>query len=262
MFFRRLSKALSERTKPTKAKQDNHRRHYRQRELAGKSVEFLVCTRTGLVFEGEFIDASVKGISALFTLAKDPGLQIGDTVEVFVSAEQEETHVRTPARVVYVEKGGDQHWRYAFEFTSIGNLYSQLDEFYSRIFNRREYRRVSIPPEQAVRAKVLWDEQALNCRVHDISIGGMSTVLPAEKASLLDSVRRLGLEISLPKTKQVLNGFGFIRSRTALAGRTLFGIQFDLTDGMGSARNQEHLERYVAERHALIKRWERSTRSA
>ncbi|MFT7662975.1 MAG: hypothetical protein ACI87A_001196 [Planctomycetota bacterium] len=262
MFFRRISKALTERAKSSDSAPSDQRLHYRQNQLAGQKIEFLVCNRGGMVFEGAFQDASVNGTSALFTLSNDPGLKVGEIVDVFIAATKQESHVRTPAKVTYVEKGGEQHWRYAFEFMSVGDLYSQLDEYYSRVFNRRQHERVRIPPEQAIRAKLIWGESALSCRVSDISAGGMSTVLPEKKALQLESIDELQIQISLPRSKKNLNGGGTIRTRNQLTGRRLFGIQFELETEDGFRSHCDQLERFIEERRAHLERWEQSIRSA
>lgn len=264
MFFKKKPKApLPAPVEDTSSESpENHRRNYRRDQLSQETFEFVVRDSTGTEFQGEFLDASISGAAARFTLSNEPGLQLGDVVEVCIGALNHERRVETPARVVYVEPGGDQHWRYAFEFTSPGNLYSQMDEFHAQIFNRRKDRRIQIPPEQAIRAKLKWGQNSLDCKLYDLSIGGMSTVLTDDKAQRLDGIERLRVTIELNHGEAPIEGAATIGHREQLPGRMLFGIQFKLDGENGFRAHQATLDRFISARRVVIERWERAIRSA
>jgi len=262
MFFRRKPKSSEKANELPDTLPDNKRKHYRREQTSQDSIEFKVRNSDNVEFLGDFVDASIGGAAARFTLANEPGLSIGDVVEVCIKAQNQETGIVTPAKVVYVEPGGDQHWRYAFEFTSVGNLYAQMDEFHAQIFNRRRDRRILIPPEQAIRAKILWGENSMDCKLHDLSIGGMSTVLADEKAQRLEGIERVRVQIDLHLNGQIIEGAAFLRHRKTLPGRVLLGVEFKLEGENGFRASQAELDRFITARRIVIERWERAIRSA
>ena len=262
MFFRRKPKSSEKASDPASTLSNNKRKHYRREQTSQDSIEFKVRVSDDAEFIGEFVDASIGGAAARFTLANEPGLSIGDVVEVCITAQNQETGIRTPAKVVYVEPGGDQHWRYAFEFTSIGNLYAQMDDFHAQIFNRRKDRRILIPPEQAIRAKILWGENSMECKLHDLSTGGMSTVLLDEKAQRLEGIERVRIQIDLYLNGQIIEGAALLRHRKVLPGRVLLGVEFNLEGENSFRTSQAELERFITARRIVIERWERAIRSA
>ena len=262
MFFRRKPKSPETPSEPADTLPENKRKQYRGKQTSQDSIEFKVRKSDDVEFEGEFVDASIGGAAARFTLANEPGLSVGDEVEVCITAKNRDRGIETPAKVVYVEPGGDQHWRYAFEFTSIGNLYAQMDEFHAQIFNRRKDRRIQIPPEQAIRAKILWGENSMDCKLHDLSIGGMSTLLLDEKAQRLEDIERVRVQIDLHLNGQIIEGPAFLRHRKILPGRVLLGVEFKVEGEGGFRANQAELDRFITARRIVIDRWERAIRSA
>ncbi len=228
------------------------------RRQRSRTFDLVVSVRmsTGEEYPGELLDVSVGGASARFTLAEDPGLKLGDVVEVAIRSRTREDFVRTPGRVVHTEPGGEQHWRYGFAFVSIGNLYSQLDEFYARFFNRRKSPRVLVPAEHRLTTHIMWGNHELSCQVHDLSTTGMCAAVPQDKASELEGIDRLRLRFRLPGVAEPLAGPATITNRHATLGRVLLGIEFDLEREEGLARHAEDLRAYVERRCAEIARWE------
>ncbi len=262
MFFRRKPKASRDEEAPKAELPKNKRRHYRREQTSAEAIQFKLKLEDDVEFLGEFIDASIGGAAARFTLANDPGLKVGDEVLVCITGKHHETGIETPARIVYVEPGGNQHWRYAFEFTSIGNLYAQLDEANAPIFNRRRNRRILIPPEQAIRAKLLWGSNVIDCKLYDLSTGGISVLLKSETAERLEGIERVRVQIDLHGNNQIIEGAADIRYRKTLPGRVMFGIQF-CEEGQNSiGKHEVELDQFIRVRRLVIERWERAIRSA
>lgn len=240
---------------------DDRRERYRRG--AGSSPMQVFVSREGETeFTGEFIDVSAGGAAARFTLANDPGMKAGEIVSLTIKSSTRDNFVRTPARVVYSEPGGDQHWRYGFQFVSTGDLYSQLDEFYSRFFNRRGSPRVKAPAERRVTIALLWGDNEQPGTAHDVSGTGMCVAIPLDAVARLQGIERVRLRFRLPGSETVHYGPARILHRNRVVGRMLLGIEFDLEREDGLTRTWAELEAFVQERHREVERWERAVRGS
>ncbi len=242
--------------KPEETLPPDGRECYRRKQSKILVLRATVHPESGGAFEGEFLDVSVGGTAVRFTLAADPGMHAGDVAELTIKSKDRREYVRTPARVVYVAPGGEQHWRYGFEFISIGNLYSQLDEFYARFFNRRSSPRVPVPAEQRIPVKVLWGDNELAGKAHDLSATGMSLAIPEDKAERLAEIERVRLRFRIPGIEEELYGPATIRHRLPTLGRALFGIEFDLEREDGLGASAEALRNYAFKRQEELDRWD------
>ena len=249
MIFRRKAKAPAQATA-------ERRQQYRKRQSKSCALTIVLQTPAGPV-HGDFLDLSVQGAGARFPLEHDPCLQPGAVVELSITSLRH-GEVRTPARVVYGQQDGERHLRYGFAFISLGDLYAQLDAFYSRLFNRRRSQRVRPALDRKIGFELAWRQQTLSAPVHEISATGVGLVLPQEEAFRLDGIDELAVRFRLPDVRDALAGRAWIRNRARSGARTFLGLEFDLAPGSGLARHEPALRSYVERRAAEIERWESS----
>lgn len=234
----------------------NRRRSYRKRRSPHRVIEVYVITPSG-VTQGEFLDLSVQGLGARFPIEHDPQLAADDVVELTIES-PEHGRVMTPARTVYGQPDEERYIRYGFEFINIGNLYSQLDSFYARLFNRRGSERVRPSLDQSVPITLTWGRKELEAQVHEISATGAGLVLPMADAFRLQGVDEVGVRFRLPGLKDDFRGTARILNRKQSGGKVFLGVAFDLGEESALRPLQPRLERFVEERAREIDRWEQS----
>jgi c-di-GMP-binding flagellar brake protein YcgR len=255
MFFGRRKKGAPSSSGNEPAHREK-RGSYRRPEAPRHHLDVNVHTASGESFPGELVDVSVGGAAARFTLAHDPGLARDEVVELCLAGPDRPSAVQTAARVIYVEQGGAQHWRYGFDFIDVGDLYSQLDEFYAQCFNRRRAERVEVPPEGRVLTRLEWSGGKVDCSVHDISTVGMGAWLAPDKASRLEGAVRLYARLRLPGVGSEIGGPVVLQHRTPVRSRMLIGFGFDLSAEGGFRDFERELSEYVQRRREEIDRWE------
>jgi hypothetical protein len=219
-------------------------------------MEVRVRAASGAEFAGELMDVSIGGVAARFTLADDPGLAHDDVVDLVVGSPDHDHAVRALARTIHVEQGGPQHWRYGFDFVDAGDLYSQLDAFYARYFNRRRAPRVEVPPEQRITTRLEWSGGRLVCPVFDLSTSGMSTLVAPDKATKLATVGKFYATLRLPGLDAELGGPVRVEHCTPARHQVLVGMGFHRRVPGGFREHERHLAAYVEKRLAELARWE------
>ncbi len=209
----------------------------------------------------ELIDLSAKGAGVGVPFAIDPNLSVGDVIEITIGSMMRES-IETPARVVTVGQAGAGLVRYGLEFISVGNLYSQLDSFYARFFNRRRDLRVRPPFDQAIPVEFATAAGDRSARVYDISESGMSLALPLEAWSELEPETSGSIRFQLPCSGAVVWGLVSVRYDVKLEKRRLVGIEFDLDSPGGISLHVPAIRQYIAERLVQMEQWEKSWSTA
>lgn len=235
---------------------DNRRETYRKRQSRAHKVDLQVVSPSGTT-RGEFIDISVSGLGARFPYAGDPRLADDDVIELRIECGQNGS-VQTPARVVYSREDGKGQVRYGFEFINEGNLYSQLDSFFSRLFNRRNSVRIRPSLDKEVKMQLAWKGHRVEAVVSEISASGSGIVLPITATYQIQGVDEVEVSFDLPGLKHHFKGRARVCGRKASAGKVFVGLAFAM-EGPGSfAGVAKLLERFVDERAREMVRWDRS----
>ncbi|HVS18368.1 MAG TPA: PilZ domain-containing protein, partial [Planctomycetota bacterium] len=198
---------------------------YRRRQTPRKDIAVHVVTPAG-TFQGDFRDISVQGVGASFRLTNDPHLAEDDVVEVVVRCGMRD-EVATPGRTVYGQVEDDGRIRYGFQFINEGNLYSQLDNFYARLFNRRGSARVRPALEHSVLATIGWRSNSLDAVLSDISATGAGITLPLADAYQLSGVERLRMRFDLPGVRDTFEGEVLVEKAKQSGVRAWLGVSFD-----------------------------------
>lgn len=229
---------------------------YRRRQTPRKDIAVHVLTPSG-TFQGDFRDISVQGVGAAFRLSNDPGLGEDDVVEVAVKCGMR-NEIATPARTVYSQVENEGRVRYGFQFINEGNLYSQLDNFYARLFNRRGSPRVRPALEHSVVASIGWRSNELDVILADVSATGAGLTLPITDAYQLAGIDLLRIRFDLPGVRDTLEGTVRIEKRKQSGARAWMGVSFDF-DAAGNLNAQAgELAAFVDRRVEEMEGWESS----
>lgn len=229
---------------------------YRRRQTPRKDIAVHVLTADG-TFQGNFLDISVQGVGASFRLTNDPTLSQDDVVEVVVRCGMRD-EITTPARTVYGQVENDGRMRYGFQFINEGNLYSQLDNFYARLFNRRGSVRVRPALEHSVVATIGWRSNELDVILSDVSATGAGITMPLTDAYQLGGVDRMRMRFELPGVRDAFEGEVRVEKRKQSGARAWMGVSFDFDAGGNYDAMSGELASFVDRRVEDMEGWESS----
>lgn len=242
--------------KPIEQELLEERGSYRRRQTPRKDIAVHVVTPAG-TFQGDFRDISVQGVGAAFRLGNDPGLSEDDVVEVAIKCGMR-SEISTPARTVYGQIENDGRVRYGFQFVNEGNLYSQLDNFYARLFNRRGSPRVRPALEHSVVVNVGWRSNSLDAILCDISATGAGVTMTIADAYQLQGIDRLRLRFELPGVREAFEGEARVEKRKQSGARAWMGVSFDFDAGGSLSELTGELAAFVDRRVDEMAGWESS----
>jgi hypothetical protein len=242
--------------KPIEQELLEERGSYRRRQTPRKDIAVHVVTPAG-TFQGDFRDISVQGVGAAFRLGNDPGLSEDDVVEVAIKCGMR-SEISTPARTVYGHLENDGRVRYGFQFVNEGNLYSQLDNFYARLFNRRGSPRVRPALEHSVVVNVAWRSNSLDAILCDISATGAGITMTIADAYQLQGIDRLRLRFELPGVREAFAGEARVEKRKQSGARAWMGVSFDFDAGGSLSELAGELAAFVDRRVDEMAGWESS----
>ena len=250
MLFGRNRKSDSQKPAP----REERRRKYRITKSKSHPV------RVTLTFDGadvtcEFLDLTASGVGVRVMGNRDPNLRVGDVAELMLATLARD-EVRSPARVVHIKRDPDLPTRYGFEFINVGNLYSQLDNFYARLFNRRRALRVRPALDKKLAFHLTWPGQELKASVFNISQTGVGLSLPPAEAQRLDGVDEVEVRFRLPGMTEDMVGRAYVKNRTTLTAQVIVGLLFDFESSDQLGGHKKTLDRYIADRMAEIAKWE------
>ena len=260
---------------PAESSDHPRRRHYRTRPSEDLGVASWMHLPSGERLTCQVVDISGTGMAVKLPLDHDPVLAPGDVIELQVEASGHRP-VKTPGEVVFSTQDGDRHIRYGFTYTNLGNLYAQLDDFYARLFNRRQGQRSAAVLDQRIPLRLSWSGFWLDAEIHDISEGGIGVVLDRREATLFQGVERISASFRLesPRTAkrgaardddELLEGHLEVvhRSERPELGGILVGLRFvfDESDG-GFGRHEDLIRSFVHRRNRRIEGWEGSWSAA
>jgi c-di-GMP-binding flagellar brake protein YcgR len=230
---------------------------YRQGTSNSQPLSVTLMIPASQPVQGQLIDLTAQGAGVCVPFATDPNLSVGDVVEVVVGSMMR-APIETPAKVVNVGQEGSGLVRYGLEFINVGNLYSQLDTFYARFFNRRRHVRVQPLFDQVIRVELAWAVADLTARVYDISESGMSLTIPKHFDLELASTGPASLRFQLPNSGVPVEGLAHVCFDVRLERRRLAGLEYDLQSSEGFARHVHAIREFVDQRSQQMMQWENS----
>ena len=232
------------------------RAQYRKRPSKAQRLEATLDIAGWPSLTVELVDLTMRGVGVRVPFASDRNLKIGDIVELKIGAMMRD-EIATPARVVNSGPDGESHVRYGFEFLNIGNLYSQLDGFYARHFNRRRNTRVLPALDRKIQASLSWSGDELHVQVFDLSESGIGLVLTKDSAARVLEIQRFNVRFKLPGSEEALAGPVSVRHRTPVHQHVLLGLTFDLKTPVGFSRHLPAIRAFVEQRASEMAMWEK-----
>jgi hypothetical protein len=242
--------------KPVEQELLEQRGSYRRRQTPRKDIALHVVTESG-TFQGDFRDICVQGVGAAFRLTNDPSLEEDDVVQVVVRCGMRE-EISTPARTVYGQVENDGRVRYGFQFINEGNLYSQLDTFYARLFNRRGSPRVRPALEHRVTATIGWRSNELDVVLGDVSATGAGLTLPITDAYQLQGIDRFRIRFDLPGVRETFQGEVRVEKRKRSGAWAWMGVSFEFDAGGNLGELAGDLASFIDRRVDEMEGWESS----
>jgi c-di-GMP-binding flagellar brake protein YcgR len=206
--------------------------------------------------QAEFIDVSVHGVGLKVAAERGDKMELGDVVELTVMSFSH-GKVTTPGKLVHKESDG-KFVRVGFEFVNVGDLYAQLDAFYSRIFNRRRSVRVRPELDRKLTVVMRWAGKELKATVTNVSDTGLGIVLPVDSANELENVDKVAIQFKLPGATEPLHGAASVRNKSTVSGQFLCGLMFDFDQQSSLATRRSEIGAYVEKRAEEIAKWESS----
>jgi len=250
MFFKKKPQSQS------KSKSEG-RAQYRKRNSKTSSLEAVLKAPKWKPLTVELMDLSVRGAGIRVPFAQDRNLNVNDVVEITIGSMMRD-EVVTAARVANITRDGESHIRYGLEFLNINGLFSQLDNFYARHFNRRRHVRVLPSLDRKVQAKLRFAGEEITGNVFDVSESGLGIVLSKDNAARVADIQQFEICVKLPGMNGEMVGPAKVQHRSAMQSQTLLGLQFDVEDGGGFARYTGELRTFIAARSAEMSMWEKS----
>lgn len=206
--------------------------------------------------QAEFLDVSVHGVGLKLSAERGDKLELGDVVELTVMSFSH-GKVTTPGKLVHKESDG-KFVRVGFEFVNIGDLYSQLDAFYSRVFNRRRSVRVRPELDRKLTVVMRAANKELKATVTNVSDTGLGIVMPMESGAELGNVEVVAIQFKLPGASEPLHGAASVRNKSTASGQFLCGLMFDFDQQSSLATRRGEIAAYVEKRAEEIAKWESS----
>jgi hypothetical protein len=254
-------KPFWKRSRKQPAELKSRRSSYRSKPSEEQDATAAVYLPSGVVVPCEIVDVSGSGASLRIALEEDPALARGDVIELSVALPGRPP-VKTPGEVVFCEQDGQRHIRYGFRYTNIGNLYSQLDEQYARLFNRRGSRRAAATLESRIPIRLTWSGFLIDTKIHDISEGGIGVLMSRAEAAQLRGTERVRASFKIDPAAEPLEGALQIVHRDEREGGIMLGMRFVFEEPGGFGRHAGTIQAFVNDRNEQLEGWEDTRRSA
>jgi hypothetical protein len=223
---------------------------YRSRVLNPEQLTAHVVTPSRGFVSVEVVDMSIRGVGLRVPFEHDPELSAGDLVEVQIACDKEGWTISTPAQARQRHQPDERHIQYGFEFVNTGDLYAQLEDALGRYFNRRRSPRVRPADDAQPKVRLHCGTHRTTGTLNDLSVLGMSVIVPHVAAAQLEVGDEVELSFTLPEGRGPLEGSGFVRHRRRMGPNDLVGIEFDLSRASSLSDGGRELATYVDDRLA------------
>jgi hypothetical protein len=251
MFFQKKKKKKVVET----ANAAEGREHYRKRSSKSQRLEALMRVEGWDPLPVELMDLTIRGAGLRVPFAGDRNLKVGNVIELTIGNMMRKEIV-TPAMVVNVIPDGTTHVRYGCEFINAGNLFSQLDAFYARHFNRRRHLRVFPSLDRKMHATLAWTSGEMRVHIYDLSERGMGVVLSRDSSVRVVDVKQFEVRFKLPDCDAELRVDAKVKHRSPINQQFLLGLQFEVDGERGAKAHAPELREFVERRSAEMAQWE------
>ncbi len=240
-----------------KSRPADQREHYRRAPGKKATLGVRIVLPTGEQVLGELIDVSAGGAAVRFESDLSKILELEHVYELrFTSL------TRGNIKVIAAVRSGPRDNapnRYGFQFVDQTELFRQLDESFYKFFNRRRWMRAQPALDRRVKAEVAFGDSAIDLDVHDLSLEGVSFVMPDDVAAMIDADTSLEVKIPVPRTEAEVVFFGLVRHKSPTPTGLRVGCALEPVDGdLGRKRMKKELaalEDFIAKRVEEMERY-------
>lgn len=234
---------------------DELRRFYRRAPGKKHALGVQIRREDATALNGELSDVSAGGAGVFFRKGKDPHFDEGVGTVLIFSSLGRDGQIVAMSRVASVTPMEDGT-RYGFEFIDLPGLFSQLDEYYVRFFNRRRSLRVRPGLDQKIDARLSTQVGAIIGRINDFSVDGVGVVLDPGKARILDGVQALEVQFVIPKSRVEIRWLTRAVHMNQVKAGVVLGGEFTPVASSELQSQREALSDYATARAAEMARWD------
>ncbi len=242
--------------KKTKGATADHRRHYRK--APGK--KHALTARVQLPVSGTVLPAAVLDVSAGGTSLQIEGggdeLGVGATLWVAFASLRTRAEVPIQAHVVSVMKTKDGATRYGMAFADPDELFTRLEPYFLKFFNRRRLQRVLPELGRSMKADVRSEDGGgFRLDIQDLSEEGIGLALHSEEVEWFGANESFDIEFKIPGANVLWNGTGERIHMTPLKGSHRGGLAFHEPDAKVTPAHGA-LEVWLNTRRVAMAKWD------
>ena len=204
----------------------------------------------------EVADVSAGGVRVVFNQGADPTLPAGFETTVRISSLVHEGGVEAAARLLRKEGDEDERVYYAFEFQDLGHLFSQVDTFWAKFFNRRRAGRVRPALGRRTKVSALAPAGETEVALQDVSLFGAGLSVSREVAPSLYEIPQLQLEFDVPSQDQRFSCQAHLRHATVRGNAIVLGYEFEDPQSQPAIGA---LKKFIAGREDEMRQWEEAS---
>lgn len=233
------------------------RKFYRKAPGKKHALTALVqMPQSGEVVPAEVIDVSAGGASLqmVTTLVKE--LTVGVTANLSFGSLRVRGELPVQAHVVSVMQSKDGRSRFGFAITDPDELFTRIEPYYLRFFNRRRLLRVLPELGRPLKADVRTpDGGGFRLDIQDITEEGIGFVLRDDEIEWMGSGEVFDVEFKIPGANVVWNGTADRVHVSQLKDSTRGGLVFREPDSKEGAA-QGALEIWLNTRRVAMAKWD------
>ncbi|MCA9001068.1 MAG: PilZ domain-containing protein [Planctomycetes bacterium] len=233
------------------------RKYYRKTPGKKHALTALVqMPQSGEVVNAVVLDGSSGGASLQMDTAQSKELTVGVTANMSFSSLRMRGELPVQAHVVSVMESKDGRSRFGFAITDPEELFTRIEPYYLRYFNRRRLLRVLPELGRTMKADVRTpDGGGFRLDIQDITEDGIGLVLRADEIEWMASGDVFDVEFKIPGANVVWTGTADRIHVSPLKDSTRGGLAFREPDAkMGAA--QGALEVWLNTRRVAMAKWD------
>jgi len=224
----------------------------RQYRIPGQGeLEIEVLKDGSAQFPGTVVDISAQGVSLGFSVEEDPNTELREIVLLKITSTYLEKSIVVPSMIIRREELEDGRV-YGIEFIDWLGLLAQLPIALAEMFNRRGDYRVEPNPEDPIQVTLEALPLRVNAWLRDISVVGLSAIIPSNLETVFRKVRKALVSFNLPHLGKKLKFQGRILHRNLTERGVCYGIVFRGEKTRAFQENQQLLAQYIQERKKEI----------
>ncbi len=233
------------------------RKHYRK--APGKTHALMAHVQmphSGGVVAAEVLDVSAGGASLQMETSQVQELSVGVSANLSFSSLRMRSELLVHAHVISVLASRDGRSRFGFSIVDPDELFTRIEPYYLKYFNRRRLLRVVPELGRSMKADVRTpDGGGFRLDIQDITEEGIGFALHAEEIEWMTSGDAFDVEFKIPGANVVWNGTADRVHVTGLKDAVRAGLAFREPDAK-TGPAQGSLEVWLNTRRVAMAKWD------